>query len=246
MNLGAAKILISRIRFLALTKPRFYSLKLKNMNQHQEDYLKTIFTLGRGTGIVNNKAIADELLISPASVTEMLAKLSKNGYVEVFPYRGVRLTELGVKTCQDIVTSHRLWEVFLTKHLGYQWGEAHEDAHILEHVAPERLLKRLDAFLGHPKHCPHGAEIPRGDFYNIEIKEYAFLSELRPGASAIVRKIEEKAALLNYIEKLGLKVDAEIKVLDVGEYESSIVLEQEGQQISISHKAATQISVEKI
>ncbi len=216
------------------------------MNQHQEDYLKTIYSLGGDKEIVSNKAIAYELGISPASVTEMLGKLAKSGLAEVFPYKGAKLTAKGVKASQDVALSHRLWEVFLTKFLGYTLSEAHEDAHCLEHVAPERLLRRLDKFLKYPEHCPHGEEIPRGGDYRPRAGNYARLSELMAGERAKVRKIAEKRDLLDYIERLGLKIGVEVEVEKIGEYEGSVSLRQGGRAIVLSHKAAKQITVERL
>ncbi len=216
------------------------------MNQSQEDYLKTIYSLGGDKKIVSNKAIIAELKLSPASVTEMLSKLMKKGLVKVAPYKGAQLTEKGIQAAREVALSHRLWEVFLTEHLGYPWSEAHEDAHILEHVAPDRLLQRLDTFLNYPEHCPHGGEIIRGKNGKPRKKSYVSISNLLTGEKAFVRKIVEKSDLLDYIEKRGLKIDAKIEVVSIDKNNSAITLKQGRREISISHKAATQISVERV
>ena len=46
------------------------------------------------------------------------------------------------------------------EHLNYSWNEVHDDAEVLEHVTSGTLADHLEAYLGHPKFCPHGGMIP--------------------------------------------------------------------------------------
>ena len=43
------------------------------------------------------------------------------------------------------------------------WDEVHEEAEHMEHAASDRLIDRIDTFLGHPSVDPHGDPIPRSD-----------------------------------------------------------------------------------
>lgn len=135
----------------------------KQMTPNKEDYLKVIYKLSESDKLVTNKKIAEYLQIAPASVTEMLIKLNRDGYIIYQPYKGSVLTEQGNKIAISLLRGHRLWEVFLMKYLDYSYSEAHEDAELLEHVTPIRLIERLDQFLEHPSHCPHGSIIPKAD-----------------------------------------------------------------------------------
>ena len=213
------------------------------MTSNKEDYLKIIYEEGGLQKAVANKVIAEKLGIAAASVSEMLTKLEKQGLVHYQPYKGAKLTDEGLSMVIDVVRSHRLWEVFLIRHLGYTWREAHEDAHLLEHATPKRMIDRLDMFLNHPQTCPHGSKIPQNSD-----ADQAFmlqpLSALSVGDRAIVRKISEDGALLDYLEKNGLKIGKEIIVEDVDEYEGPISFMQNGHSISVSHKAARQVYVE--
>lgn len=65
------------------------------MTSGKEDYLKALYRLGEIHTTVTNKDLADELSISPPSVSEMIVKLQREGYIEYTAYRGSRLTELG-------------------------------------------------------------------------------------------------------------------------------------------------------
>ena len=131
------------------------------MNKNQEDYLKAIYELGGAENSVANKDLARKLNISPPSVSEMLLKLLKEGYIDYAKYKGITLTPLGIMTSEKIKRSHHLWEVFLIEKLGFHEDEVHEEAEKLEHVTSKRLQEALDKFLDYPKMCPHGTKINR-------------------------------------------------------------------------------------
>ena len=214
------------------------------MTSNKEDYLKTIYDAGGLEVYVSNKAIAEKLKVAPASVSEMLSKLQHDGLIEYRAYHGSRLTDAGLASCVDVVRSHELWEVFLIRHLGYTWWEAHEEAHLLEHVASERMIDHLDEFLGYPETCPHGALIPKkGKPLPQWAEPLKKLSDLNEGASAEIAQITEDQKLLNYLERSGIQIGKIIRVLVKDEYEGPISFDQEGQTIRISYKAATQIYV---
>ncbi len=60
------------------------------------DYAKAIWTSsGESGGAASTKDVAALLSISPASVTNMFARLQEMGLVEYERYRGVSLTERG-------------------------------------------------------------------------------------------------------------------------------------------------------
>lgn len=210
----------------------------------KEDYLKIIYEEGGLESIVPNKAIAEKLGIAPASVSEMLVKLGGQGLIDYQAYKGSRLTPEGLAACMDVVRSHRLWEVFLIRHLGYSWRESHEDARLLEHAASPRMLERLDAFLNYPQTCPHGSLIPR-EGEALRQATLQRLSDLAVGDHAIVRRVVEDGALLDYLERSGVEVHQPIRVLAVEDYEGPIRFEQCGRRIGLSYKAARQIFVER-
>lgn len=213
------------------------------MTPNKEDYLKEIYKLGGSERLVGNKKIAETLKVTPASVTEMLGKLGREGLIHYEPYKGSRLTEEGIKEALSLVRGHRLWEVFLLRHLGYSWSEAHEDAELLEHITPVRLIERLDRFLNYPAYCPHGNTIPRMDVQmdNIPLKT---LNQLSEGETSHIRIVIEEAELLDYLQGLGIEIGSKIKITSVEPYEGPLVLELNGKQIQISYKAACQIYVD--
>lgn len=214
------------------------------MTPNKEDYLKAIYKLGGGEELVSNKQIADTLQIAPASVTEMLGKLKKEGLLHYEAYKGSRLTPEGIRIAISLVRGHRLWEVFLIRHLGYSWSEAHEDAELLEHITPERLTARLDRFLNYPAYCPHGSMIPNnnGQIDNTLLQP---LTLMTAGEVSHIRRVTEEKELLDYLQAKGVTIGSTVCITEVGEYEGPLTLELDGRQIQISYKAACQIYVEE-
>ena len=52
------------------------------MTSGKEDYLKAIYIISEDHELVSNKELSDMLHVSPPSVSEMIMKLQKEGYVD--------------------------------------------------------------------------------------------------------------------------------------------------------------------
>ena len=121
----------------------------------EENYLKAIYKLQeRNEDAVNTNSIAASLETKAASVTDMIKKLSAKDLLVYEKYKGVQLTALGKRIAIDTVRKHRLWETFLVEKLKFSWDEVHELAEELEHIQSEKLIDKLDEFLGFPAHDP--------------------------------------------------------------------------------------------
>ncbi|XJS09721.1 metal-dependent transcriptional regulator [Aerococcaceae bacterium WGS1372] len=120
------------------------------MSQSREDYVKFMLEHG-GDEAITNKMIADGLNVSPASVSEMMQKLAKEGLVKTQRYRGSELTEGGYQIAQELVRKHEIWEYFLEQKLGYSKEEVHNYAEVLEHATPIELADRLARFIDFPE-----------------------------------------------------------------------------------------------
>ena len=135
-----------------------------NLNTESVDnYLKAIYALGGPEeGRVASTALAGRLGVAPASITNMLQKLSGSStpLVEYEPRRGVRLSAAGKRRALEILRHHRLLETFLYKVLDYPIEEVHAEAERLEHFISERFEERINRKLGLPKFDPHGHCIP--------------------------------------------------------------------------------------
>jgi DtxR family Mn-dependent transcriptional regulator len=180
-----------------------------------ENYLKTIYhLLEQEPGGVSTNALASALNIRPATVTDMLYKLSQARLVRHEKYHGVTLTEKGRRSALEIIRRHRLWEVFLSQKLGFSWDQVHDMAEQLEHIQSEELIERLDKFLGYPKVDPHGDPIPdrKG---KIPSRELIVLADMAVGQTGLIAGVtEHMPAFLQYLEKNGMNLGAEVEITE--------------------------------
>ncbi len=212
------------------------------MTQSKEDYLKIIYEAELKNVEVNNKYIMKELGVSAASVSEMLKKLEKDGFVEYVPYRNIVITEQGRLKAIALVRKHRLWEVFLLRHLGFSWSEVHDEAERLEHVTSETMLERMDAFLSYPEICPHGGKIPRENDYTPEIRTIP-LSNCQEGQVCKIMRVPEDKNILEYLSQIGLGIGEVFQIKEIGQFEGMFVLKNELKEVSISYKVACELFV---
>ena len=131
-----------------------------------ENYVKAIALIAArepADAAVATGALAQALRVSPGTVTGMLKTLSEANLATYTPYEGARLTPAGQRLAMKVIRRHRLLEQFLVATLKMPWDEVHEEAEHMEHAVSDRLIDRIDAFLGHPAVDPHGDPIPRAD-----------------------------------------------------------------------------------
>lgn len=127
-----------------------------------ENYLKEILviTLEEEISKVSMGQVAKVLEVTPGTATAMAKSMERDGWVEYYPRIGVSLTSKGRKLAMSMLRRHRLLETFLVETLGLDWGEIHAEAEELEHAISEKVLEKLDEFLGRPRFDPHGDPIP--------------------------------------------------------------------------------------
>ena len=190
------------------------------------DYVKAIWDLG-GVGSASTKDVSARLLVSPASVSNMFARLQEMGLVEHERYKGATLTERGRREALRLVRRHRLIETFLLEHLGYDWQEVHEEAERLEHAVSDAFTDRLAAFLGHPEHDPHGDPIPSAEG-NLEADDSFPLSQAVAGRRLRISKVsDEDAAMLDYFGDRNLVPGRLLTVREVRALDGVVIVEDE-------------------
>ena len=191
----------------------------------EENYLKAVFKLAEAepdTAGVSTNRIAAALATRAASVTDMLRRLAEKGLLDYEKYRGVQLTPEGRRLALLTIRKHRLWEVFLVQQLGFSWDEVHEVAEELEHVQSPLLMRRLDAFLGHPALDPHGDPIPTEDGA-VRRPATRLLADLLTGERCLLAAVKNTSApFLQYLDKVGLQLGAEVEVLDKVIFDNSL------------------------
>jgi len=153
---------------------------------------------------MTSSQVAARLGVAPSSVTEMVKKLTLQGYLEHALYGSIVLTPRGRAEALRMVRRHRLIETWLVSEFGYGWDEVHDEAEVLEHVLSDRMLARVDERLGHPTADPHGDPIPAADG-SVEQPRGVRLSEVASGTPVRVVRISDRdPAVLRLLEQRGI------------------------------------------
>jgi DtxR family transcriptional regulator, Mn-dependent transcriptional regulator len=211
-----------------------------------EDYLKAIYQLDQEepkAGSVTGQRIAERLGVASPSVTNMIKRLSELGLVQHERYRGVELSDTGERIALEVVRHHRLLERYLVEALGYGWDEVHDEAERLEHHISEALEARMAAALGDPTVDPHGDPIPHLDG-SVADADTRPLVDLAPGDVAVVRRVSDRdPERLRYLEQLGLRPGANLRLLEVLPFEGPLRLEIAGAEQVIGRSLAATVQV---
>ncbi|MBR3139457.1 MAG: metal-dependent transcriptional regulator [Methanobrevibacter sp.] len=192
-----------------------------------EEYLEVLYRNGNNGEQVSTTQLSKELNIAPGSVTQMLKKLEKLGYIGYTPYKGATLTDEGMKIAQKITRKHRILEKFLTDILKIKGENVHEQACEMEHTLSDEAERALCAMLNNPDLCPDDNVIPacnfdfdscrqcysQKDFDQVFNREFNLLSvsELTSDAEGIVSFIRGNTELLDEIADAGIKVGSHLK-----------------------------------
>lgn len=179
-----------------------------------EDYLKAIYSLGRGGDRVATTELAERLGFAASSASAMVGRLAEAGLLDHVPYAGVRLTEEGQRQALRVIRRHRLLEAFLASSLNLPWDRVHVYAEQLEHAAPDELIDLIAAKLGDPTVDPHGDPIPTREL-TIEESGAETLADLEPGERAtLVRVSDSDPEMLRYLAERQIGIGEEIEMLD--------------------------------
>lgn len=225
--------------------PKFGS-GVRRTSPVQEDYLKALHRLSgeEGTALVLNADLAEELNVSPGSVSEMLGKLATLNLVVHLPYRGARLTPAGSKIAIEMTRHHRLIETYLVAALGYGWDEVHEEADRLEHSISERLEERMWQALGEPAFDPHGDPIPTPDFVVAPMATLP-LHEAPAGRNVRIARVSDRdAAKLRELKRLGLVPGRLVRIIQESVWEAPITVELDGEPFTVPLGLARSVGVE--
>ncbi len=182
-----------------------------------ENYIKAIYLIASRRGeaeAVATGELALALVVSPGTVTGMLKTLSEADLATYTPYEGARLTASGRRLALKVLRRHRLLELFLARTLRMTWDEVHEEAEHMEHSASDRLIDRIDDFLGHPAVDPHGDPIPRSDGSLTEPPGIPLAQLGRGSRFRVVRVVDQDPAFLRYLTECGLDLGAEGELIE--------------------------------
>ncbi len=115
-------------------------------SEAEQDYLEAIHELIQMRGYAKAVEIAERLRLKRPTVTRMLQKLSRDGFLKYEKYRGIGMTRQGRATASEMQRRHHLIRKFLMG-LGVDAKTADADAEGMEHHVSPKTLKCLSNWL---------------------------------------------------------------------------------------------------
>lgn len=215
------------------------------LSQSVEDYLKTIYKLqshGEEAPVPTGE-IADAMDISAASVSNMVKRLTQMELVEYESYRGVTLTETGMKIALEVIRHHRLLELYLREVMDYPWDKLHEEAEHLEHHISEDFEEKLEEMLGNPTHDPHGDPIPTRSGSIAETATRP-LASVESGESVVIRRVSDTdPQLLTHLEEIDLLPTNEVAVVEKSAFNGPLTVRANGNEHIVGYEIACKVFV---
>ena len=215
-----------------------------NTSFTEENYLKAIYHLSKDdNGTVSTNALSESLNTKAASVTDMLKKLADKELINYEKYQGVTLTSAGKQKAIHIIRKHRLWEVFLVDKLNFKWDEVHDLAEQLEHIHSEKLINQLEEFLNFPETDPHGDPIPDKNGV-LKSQELISISKMNIGENGKISGVTAHSKdFLQYLEKTGLILGENIKIIDKINFDGAVVIALNNKEQTISREVAKNLLI---
>ena len=211
------------------------------------EYLMTIrYMHGEGQPVIAAR-LAERLRVSPATVSEMVNRLAREGLLAVDETtRQLELTKRGRTAAERTFRRHALAEWLLTEVIGLGWAEADEEAHHLQHALSERVTDQIDLLLGEPPTCPHGNPIPRNG-HTPERPAGIPLSEATDGGDVTILRVteeaEEDARLLTFLQEHGIRPGSVFEVTELAEHIGTISLRGSLGDVTLGLAAAAKLRV---
>jgi DtxR family Mn-dependent transcriptional regulator len=229
------------------------------LSENVEEYLQAIYSHNEQGELAKNQELAEQLKVSPPSVSEMIRKLSEEGLVIFEPYKGVVLTGKGMAKAQKVVRKHRLLESFLHDRLGLRMEKVHSEACMMEHGLSDEAAAALCDSMNSPKTCPDDAKpIPACtlDVCNCESCKVARqkdnsvhrlvtqLSNLRPGEIGRVAFLRDAGLASQRIMDMGLCLGTPIKVVKSAPFHGPVEVSVRDTTLALGRELADKIYVE--
>jgi DtxR family transcriptional regulator, Mn-dependent transcriptional regulator len=203
----------------------------------EQEYLESLFWLFEAGLPMTGANLARAMQLSAPTVSEMLGRLERHGYISRDAGRAIDFTESGREHAERIVSRHRMIERFLTDVVGVPWDDVHEEAEKLEYAMTPRFEAYVRSSVGDAKTCPHGHPIRVGQRI-----DGVPLADCEPGARVTILRLENEAEdLLHYLREAGIApgLEGEVATND-GE---RVTVSADGEQATVTASVAETVSV---
>ncbi len=204
-----------------------------------------IYDMTRGDRAVIAARLTEKMGVTAPTVWNTVHRMQRDGLLDIDAAKGITLSPAGLEAAESIKRRHLLTERLLVDILGLDWADAHEEAHLIEHTITPRVEARIMAVLGNPTTCPHGNPFPGVD--------PATRPKTRPlatgeaGESYAIDGINEPAEedhdLMTFYQRNGFVPGAEVKIVDIASYNSTITVDIEGRTVTLGMPAAENLRI---
>jgi len=201
-------------------------MKPEIISQSTGDYLKLIHKLTLEGSPANTTTLANLLNVSPASVSEMIKKLSKidPALLVYKKYQGVKLTSDGKRAAISLIRRHRLLETFLSEILNYPLEKIHDEACVLEHFISDDFEAALAKLLGDPDFTPHGEPIPNRQL-EFPVSGVKALDRCEVNEELIIQQVPDTdPELLLFLSNHNLIPGVTVKVIDIRSFDGNMTI----------------------
>jgi DtxR family transcriptional regulator, Mn-dependent transcriptional regulator len=206
--------------------------------EKMREYLEVIYYLAARNEPVIAARLAEWMHVTPPTVTDIVKRMEKGGYITRDARGEISLTEEGFTLAEAMVRRHRILERFLVDVMGLQWHQIHEEAVRLEHALSPTMEARIEALVSASTTCPHGNPIPgRGVGYPGDVR----LADTEVGQEFTLRRIveeaEEDSELIRYLQANNLVPGERFSISDRSA-SYGVTLRRDGQTITVSPQVA--------
>lgn len=210
-----------------------------------EDYLMEIYDMTRAQRPVIAARLTEKMGVTAPTVWNTVHRMQRDGLVDIDGAKEITLSPSGLEAAESIKRRHLLTERLLVDILGLDWADAHEEAHLIEHTITPRVEARIMATLGNPTTCPHGNPMPGVDPATRPVTRP--LATARVGESYAIDGINEPAEedhdLMTFYQRNGFVPGAEVRVVDVASYNSTITVDIDGRTVTLGMPAAENLRI---
>ncbi|MDI3482898.1 MAG: DtxR family transcriptional regulator, Mn-dependent transcriptional regulator [Candidatus Methanomethylophilaceae archaeon] len=213
------------------------------VSANMEDYLLAIYRLNRDGGPAKTTDIADMLSVSPASVTEMVKRLSEEGLVDYERYRGSTLTPRGFRHAERLHRKHKLVEKFMVNVLRSDPESAHDSACRIEHSLSDDDARSLCRIIGSPEECVC-------DQGNTGCRNIALvgipLSEMKKGEKAVISFLKsDSPEKVRKLISMGLVPGRTVKIESEMPMKGPILISLDDSLLVLDREYTSLVMVEK-
>ncbi len=185
-----------------------------------DEYLETMARFRENRKDATVSALAEELKISKASVSEMLKKMEERELVKHSRYGTPELTKKGETRGTALLRKHRLLHRFL-EIIGIRKTKIHEEACILEHAISDDVEKHM----------------------RMMVENGARLTHLNEGQHAEIVSIIAGDKCSQRLADLGLTKGTDVKILKSAPLHGPVTLLVRGTTLAIGNGIASKIIV---